>query len=935
MSNTSSPWEAILVAATSILALGPAMSSRAQSCDFECPNSFSEDPSVLSPPSIQAVSPKCAAVNGAVELKGVHDGATITITVTDASGVNSYSSGPYTGLSAGGRLVVSIPATLTTGDTVVASQTLASVTSPDSSPSVVETSPSSLGAPEVHPRPVWECARLIASRGQPLGATNLTGYLDATAWTTLAGPVSTHHGLFAPVSGFEEGDLVSTSYDFCGSGSPIGDDTLVRAYEGPLPPLSLREGRAVSADGDMTAVLTAGATSIRVGNAVYGAEVFVRDAVTNALLGSSEVFENEDGNQVIPLTSPLSSGTQIRLTQELCDASAPTDVTVQACSELGAPVPYGVQPGDEVIVLAQHASHARVRIYAGDGPSAEEIGDGVGDYIVLTRPVAPGEAISLTQQVGTCVSSYAYRLELSCGLIAHSPQSWDAYDSDSREYELPTEVSLGGRSVRIKGVVTFPTDPVTAAPAHGTFPTIFIMHGNHPTYFSDGTVESYPGCSTGIMSGRSCCEPDPTPQSEDEVPSYRGYQYLAEPLARSGYVVVSINANDLNCSAAGTDYLSEGVALFHEHFDLWSELSSASGVVADDPFGGELDGIADMRRVVVAGHSRGADRALYVAANPPSSIGLLGAIAIAPPWNFERKSVRSVESPALLLYGSRDGDVAPYCLPSSCEYELTPTYGGPLRLFGHLQQASSAIHVMDRANHNQYNSVWSSVSDPTSPVSGTTATNAEQRASTVESIVSFLQWTVRGIRHGERETAGDTTRRSSARVRPAFRAQRELIVDAFEEHGFSKPTVEGSVDPNGAMCDEYSFRSTQGHNDSYHLRSEGAVCSQASELEIRWDLESAMDASTYDYLTIRVAEENQIGGPSFVGSVDLAVGLGASVVATEPGRVVGPDPASWELTLPQTVRISAACLGPVSNVSQITMSSPSVSNLAFQQLVWQ
>ena len=68
--------------------------------------------------------------------------------------------------------------------------------------------------------------------------------------------------------------------------------------------------------------------------------------------------------------------------------------------------------------------------------------------------------------------------------------------------------------------------------AHGTHPLIMIEHGLRAT--CAGPTQAWP-----------------CPAGEEQIPSYRGYDYLAEQLAGLGFVVVSIGANGINATSFG------------------------------------------------------------------------------------------------------------------------------------------------------------------------------------------------------------------------------------------------------------------------------------------------------------------------------------------------------------------------------------------------
>ncbi|BAL87865.1 hypothetical protein AMIS_26450 [Actinoplanes missouriensis 431] len=71
----------------------------------------------------------------------------------------------------------------------------------------------------------------------------------------------------------------------------------------------------------------------------------------------------------------------------------------------------------------------------------------------------------------------------------------------------------------------------------------------------------------------------PCPPGVRPVPSYRGYDYLGEALARRGFVVVPISANGLN-ARLGT--AAERAHLLNTHLALWRRLAAdGTGPLAD------------------------------------------------------------------------------------------------------------------------------------------------------------------------------------------------------------------------------------------------------------------------------------------------------------------------------------------------------------------
>lgn len=270
-------------------------------CGDACPEdgrSYDDDASVISPPTLLAVGPACPGQDGAVELRGVVEGALVEVSVNgaiEAFGPFTFPNGTH------GGAVVQLAQPFVSGDEVRARQTVGIAVSVYSEPLFPEEFSGVDVAPEVFPRPVWQCARLAASRGQPVGSS-LTGYLDGTEFGFVS-PSSSHAGIAAPsADGFEEaGREVTMAYEVCGDASPTSMPAIVTEYTQPIPALTLREGR-VTASGVIEEALTAGARSIDVASALYGARLVAEDADTGELLGEGIAYSNSRGEETIPLS---------------------------------------------------------------------------------------------------------------------------------------------------------------------------------------------------------------------------------------------------------------------------------------------------------------------------------------------------------------------------------------------------------------------------------------------------------------------------------------------------------------------------------------------------------------------------------------------------------------------------------------------------------
>ncbi len=203
----------------------------------------------------------------------------------------------------------------------------------------------------------------------------------------------------------------------------------------------------------------------------------------------------------------------------------------------------------------------------------------------------------------------------------------------------------------------------------GPFPLVLVVHGNHDM--------------------RDFSDP--------------GYDYLGELLASRGYILASVDENFIN---GGIQQENDARGWFLlKHVELFEGFNREAG----NPF----EGLVDMERIALIGHSRGGEAvANAVAFNEldyyPDDATLefdfgydiRGMISIAPVDGQYLPTGRKVvteDVSYLTFHGSHDGDV-------------TSFHG--LRIYDRLRftdpddfHFKSAIYVY-RANHGQWNSVW-------------------------------------------------------------------------------------------------------------------------------------------------------------------------------------------------------------------------------------
>src|SRR5215216_6027740 len=79
-------------------------------------------------------------------------------------------------------------------------------------------------------------------------------------------------------------------------------------------------------------------------------------------------------------------------------------------------------------------------------------------------------------------------------------------------------------AVELKASVHYPTGL-----AGGPYPVVVFLHGRHVTCYRNQTTALRWPCRNG----------------ETVIPSYQGYDYIAQNLASWGYVVISVSANGI------------------------------------------------------------------------------------------------------------------------------------------------------------------------------------------------------------------------------------------------------------------------------------------------------------------------------------------------------------------------------------------------------
>lgn len=251
------------------------------------------------------------------------------------------------------------------------------------------------------------------------------------------------------------------------------------------------------------------------------------------------------------------------------------------------------------------------------------------------------------------------------------------YAVSSAEYDLGDE-AFGAPSfpdlIEVTGSVHYPTDM-----SGGPFPVLLFLHGRHSTCYSGGSTNIAWPC-TGAFA---------------PIPSYQGYDYLAEQMASHGYIVISVSANSISSTDNSTpDYGMRGRGeLLQHHLDLWNDWNTVGG----DPFGSLFVGKLDLDNVGTMGHSRGGEgvieHALYNR-ELGSPYGIKAVLTLAP-VDFNRP----------VLNGIPIMNIAPYCDGDVSDLQGVHFYDDS-RYNEEDDTMPKHNLVMLGGNHNFYNTVW-------------------------------------------------------------------------------------------------------------------------------------------------------------------------------------------------------------------------------------
>lgn len=246
----------------------------------------------------------------------------------------------------------------------------------------------------------------------------------------------------------------------------------------------------------------------------------------------------------------------------------------------------------------------------------------------------------------------------------------EEYDYGTLAYTPPGFPS----AVELKASVHYPT----GLPG-GPYPVVVFMHGRHATCYRGSTATLRWPCRS----------------NETVIPSYQGYDYIAQNLASNGYIVVSVSANGINAYDNNVTDLGmlARAQLIQRHLQQWNTFNTASTA----PFGTKFVGKVNLTRVGTMGHSRGGEgviRHYTYNASLGSPYGVKAVFPLAP-VNFNRTIANNVPVSVVLPYC--DGDVN--------DNQGVHFYDDARYNVAGDASPKHTIQVMG-GNHNYFNTVW-------------------------------------------------------------------------------------------------------------------------------------------------------------------------------------------------------------------------------------
>jgi hypothetical protein len=610
---------------------------------------------------------------------------------------------------------------------------------------------------------------------------------------------------------FQENDIVTSKSQICALESDYAEEQTVRPAPTSLP------------TPHVTGIYDGG-TIMTVDQLVNGAKVTIKRAGITLSGGGAPASHVR-----FPLNDVVHDGEVIEIIQELCGVNSPTGtVTVQPCSSLPPARLLAPRPGDIVVYLTDVVAGSRIRIFS----AGQEIGDGGGSAIQLTRPLVLNETLVVIQSIGTCVSASSYVLEVGHGLndplVAGTCGGVESFEyGQSNDPERQTtdisdyfnspdqDVTVPMDAVPLHGVVRYPSGP-------GPFPIVLIVHGNH-----DPLDASYPG-----------------------------YDYLLDHLASHCMIAVSVEEDFLNGNTSG-EMDARGIVLLR-HLQLWREWSRTPGH--------RFYGKVDMGRVGLAGHSRGGEAIVaahlqnYTRHNPSDpahnfNFGIRSLYAIAPvDGQYDDGPITLNGADYYVMHGSHDGDVADF--GGHRQYDRAFPVSGSTNNF-------KGLLFIHGANHAFWNTSWDHERIHVGPAASELS-RGDQELIGKSYLTAFYLASLKGWNSYRYFLNGEVTFSSlPSSITRVFQYQdpKRVFINHYEEDDdMASGSFAGVANSTSGTFEKYEDRNFNDKQTGNHMwgETDGAIAAwrdvENAEIHIRLPRELQSTIHEYEFLAFRICQ---------------------------------------------------------------------------------
>ena len=305
------------------------------------------------------------------------------------------------------------------------------------------------------------------------------------------------------------------------------------------------------------------------------------------------------------------------------------------------------------------------------------------------------------------------------------------------------------RQVQLKAHVCFPadsagvTDPAQISATQAAYPLVAIVHGNGH--------------------------------------DYTAYDFLLQHLARNGFIAASIDNRFLSGGVPVHGMHGLGRAnCFFKHLEV---LKAKFGTKMQDNIG-------------VMGHSRGGEAVTKIARlNQQLGLGndIRAALALGPTDHYGREVLASPhDTPFLVVYGSRDGDVSGGDPSASVPRRRTG-----FTLYDRARDADKSMAFVYRATHNGFITVNENSDNPLPVATQRSIIQAYSTGFFRRHLRSEPQWD--GMLQGEWKPASVVA--TGAEVYLQHRRPGGRVVDDFEGAApdWQSSTITGAVDHGGSL----------------------------------------------------------------------------------------------------------------------------------------